>query len=694
MSPDDQMDRESLTSNTVAQLRELCKDRGLMVSGKKSELVDRILEDSGIEEEPENEVEDEALVLDDEPEKDTRDMVDEALSRLSGEVVEAEVVEAELVSEEPEEPSETIEPVILGEDDQPSLVISMPTLSSLGDRWKATAAVLVVVILVGAGATMFLQRSSGFTVAELKFGDSMEFQVIDSSVSIVGEEMLGLARDSTGDILEDACDQLSVQINQGSGSVSVSDGPESGARESTDSLGRSGFLTAEKNLVMNLDMDFEGKTWRDDAKTDCGNIMWLVPDNELRIDSTSWVELEKSEVKRTDTSISFRDVDSVTTNLRTVTYDGEGLGGLGALLPTLSFPLTPIELHDFFGDAVIKEGARSSDPDLNWNSDWKWEVKNEIRDDAHGLVYIVEMEQEDIGRCYGHARISLLVKEGSPWPVSQQSNILLDKDEQTGDCDFLVSALSEEILPEGRLSIVMDFSKSSSYSGSNAIDWGRSYLGSPTDGEDRPGTSTKRNWVDAMWDESDIRPFDLEDAVSCLKASYPTNQATQALESGGYIWHSLWSKPTGEAEWNLSWVDEADDSGWLVLRKSSEGCDIVSSGSNDGGEVKWNRDSIPDTQTMSLLEGRILSPGKYPDLGEYISSGDSWHLEAEAGYRLSVTEDNDLLTLLPGDLGDGKVTMTASRDWDSGGRSNSLEMAMDAETGEMVLWYLIDRPSN
>ncbi len=203
MSPDDQMDRESLTSNTVAQLREMCKDRGLMVSGKKSQLVDRILEDSGIEEEPEVEVEEEPLVLDDELEEDTRDRVDEVLSRLGGDVVEAEVVEAELVPEDPEEPSEKIEPVILGEDDQPSLVISMPTLSSLGDRWKATAAVIVVVILVGAGATMFLQRSSGFTVAELKFGDSMEFQVIDSSVSIVGEEMLGLARDSTGDILED-----------------------------------------------------------------------------------------------------------------------------------------------------------------------------------------------------------------------------------------------------------------------------------------------------------------------------------------------------------------------------------------------------------------------------------------------------------------------------------------------------------
>ena len=59
-----------------------------------------------------------------------------------------------------------------------------------------------------------------------------------------------------------------------------------------------------------------------------------------------------------------------------------------------------------------------------------------------------------------------------------------------------------------------------------------------------------------MWDESDIRQFDLEEAGACLKSSHPNNQATQALDSGGYIWKASWSKPTGEGEWNMSWVDE------------------------------------------------------------------------------------------------------------------------------------------
>ena len=696
MPEDDSIDRESLTSITVAKLREICKDRGLLVSGKKSVLVDRILEDSGIVEDstetPEEGSweEEDALVVDDDP-LDTREKVEDVLSRI-GEIVEAEIVEAEAITLEPEESPVAPGPMILGEDDQPSLVISMPTISSLGDRWKAVVAILLVTILVGAAATVFLQRSSGFTVSKMRFGESMDFLVIDSGLSINGEEMLSLVRDSSGGILDPACGEFSMEMD-GTGTVMVSDGPDSGAVSTTDSLGRTGFLSAEKSITLDLDVDFEGRTWRDEAQTDCGNIRWVMSGNDLLIDSTSWVELEKAEVKRTHTSISFSDVDSVTTNLRVVTYDAGGLGGLAALLPTLSFPMTPIELHDFFGDAVIKEGARSSDPDLNWNSDWNWEVKKEFRDSTHGLVYPIFLEHEEIGRCYGHATIQIYVKSDSAWPVKQISDILLDKDLQTNDCDFLVSSLSDELLPEGTLSITTAFSRTDSSSGSHAIDWERNYIGSPTDGEDRPGTSTKRNWVDSMWDESDIRQFDLEEAVTCLKSNHPDTQATQALDSGGYIWRASWSRPTGEGEWNMSWVDEDDDSGWLVLRRSSEGCEVISTGSNDRGDVSWNRD-IPSTQTMSLLEQRILSPDRYPDLSQFIQSGDSWNLEAEVGYRLSVSPDNEFLSFLPGDLGDGKVTMAASREWEDNGRDKSLDLAMDAETGEMMFWYLIDRPTS
>jgi hypothetical protein len=197
-----------------------------------------------------------------------------------------------------------------------------------------------------------------------------------------------------------------------------------------------------------------------------------------------------------------------------------------------------------------------------------------------------------------------------------------------------------------------------------------------------------------MWDESETRSFDLEEAIACLKANHSTSDAAMAILDGGYFWQGQWSQPTGAPEWNLSWVDEDDRSGWLVLRSTdSGGCDAVEQGSNEDGEVIWNRDAIPSTQTMALLEGRILDQARYPDLQSEIATAGTWHTDATVGYRLSVSEDTQLFSFLPGDFGDGKVTMTAGRDWNEGGRDHSTDLAMDSETGEMVTWYHIDRPA-
>ena len=693
MTSDAPMDHGTLSSKKVSELREICKKRGLMVSGKKSELIERIMDDYGLTS-GEEIVEEEALIMEDDSEiLDSEEIspaiIDDSMREESFEILEAEVVEAELVSSEDVDPDES-------GDDSASLVITLPTISSMSERWKSIAAVVIVVILVGALTTNILQRNAGFIPKNLHFGDEMSFFVSDTEVNIVGDEMLDLVRDSTGGILEDACGQLTAEMT-GTGTVSISDGYESGSVGTTDSLGRSGFLAVEKDISMNLDTDFEGKTWRDPGI--CGNLGWSLPDNLLSIDSTSWIEIEESELKRRDTSATFKDGDSITTNLRAVSYELSLLGGVGNLLPTLLFPLTPIELYDFFGDVEIKEGARSSDPEINWKSDWSWTVKEEFSDSSYGLVYPIEMEHVEIGKCYGHAHLTLLVSKNDPWPVQQEADIILNKDLKTNDCDFLVSSISEELFPEGSLTVRMKISKSASIDGENTVDWGREYL-KPSAGEDRLGSSTERNWVDSMVDESEIRDFNIEEATSCLKTEHSSSKAAQSLISGGYIWKSHWSQPTGLPEWNLSWVDEDDNSGWIILRKiidsgSENDCEIVDYG-NDGS-IYWNRDSIPSTQTISLLEGRFLEDGRYPELRSFLINSDntdseSWHPEAMVGYRLSVTEENEYLGLLPGNLGDGKVTMTASRNWESGQRDNSVNSIMDAETGEMAIWYLIDRP--
>jgi hypothetical protein len=722
MAGDDSLDRETLSSMTVAELREVCKERSLFVSGNKSQLVDRILEDLGGEPEPSQPEAVDALIMDEGPDEagdpntpevdsewtEHAEAVEQLIARLSkedqteetadegpwrgGESTEAEVLEAELVEPEAEIVAKAAEPTSTSdapEEDAASLVITIPTITSLGERWQTVASIAIVVLLVGALATQVLQRNSGFSARPLHYGDQMDFYVSESTITIQGDEMLGLVRDSADSILDEACGQLTA-VMSGTGQVAIPQGSEDGASPTSDSLGRDGFLAVEKRLSMDLDIDFEGKTWRNPG--DCGNVGWSLSDNKMALDSTSWVELEDRDPKRSDSTISFTDIDSRSTNLRAVTYGFDGFGGLGTILPTLAFPMTPIELRAFFDDEVLVAGATSSDIS-NWNSEWSWEVKPEISHETHGLVYPIEMHHEDIGQCYGHAYLNILVKRDTPWPVEQVADIVFDKDLRTNDCNFLVSSLSEELLPEGRMSVSMTMSKRSGLSGSTEVDWGRDYL-KPKAGEDQPSSSTERNWVDAMWDESETRSFDLEEAIACLKANHSTSDAAMAILDGGYFWQGQWSQPTGAPEWNLSWVDEDDRSGWLVLRSTdSGGCDAVEQGSNEDGEVIWNRDAIPSTQTMALLEGRILDQARYPDLQSEIATAGTWHTDATVGYRLSVSEDTQLFSFLPGDFGDGKVTMTAGRDWNEGGRDHSTDLAMDSETGEMVTWYHIDRPA-
>ena len=92
MAPGDSLDRSSLNSMTVAELRGICKDRGLFVSGKKSELVDSISADIGEEDElivNEEEVV-EALIMEDddtaESETEHSELIEEVLSRLKEDV--------------------------------------------------------------------------------------------------------------------------------------------------------------------------------------------------------------------------------------------------------------------------------------------------------------------------------------------------------------------------------------------------------------------------------------------------------------------------------------------------------------------------------------------------------------------------------------------------------------------------------
>ena len=695
---DDSFDGDTLSRMTVVELREICKNLQLMVSGNKSVLIDRILEFNG-NEEGDIEVENEQVLLleddDDVKEHNIGDAVDKLIvkNNISKddeipkqnatldllEEQEKDVLEAEIFVEE-----NTLKPEIMGKDDSASMVITLPSLKNINFNTKALGAIFAIILLLGATVFLVLNNNNSFSAKPLNYGDEMNFNVDEVRVSIIGDDMVQIFRDSSGGILDEACGELEINM-AGEGRVSIS----SDEKISTDSLGRSGFYTAEKKIEHDLVVDFEGKTWRD--IDDCGNLGWSMANNILNMDSISWTELEDKDLKRTNTDISFTDIENEVTNLQIVTYGLEGLGDLDLLIPILTFPLKPIELHSFFGDRSLSEGT-SSKNDQDWNSDWEWTVGAEINSKNHGLVYPITIHHVEIGKCIGHANIEIEVKANNPWPVSQEVDILIDKDTSNSDCNFLLSSAAETILPDGRLTIRLVMGESKTSLGATPINWGKEYL-KPETGEDQPRTSDKKKWSDSMWDESDIRIFNLETAKECLMNNHSSSDAARAIIDGGYLWQSYWEYPDNfnNPQWNLSWVDPEDNSGWIVLSgNSSLDCKIINSNNNDNGDIIWNRPAIPDTPSLDLLEKRILNYDRYPDLNPLITSNqNSWDSEIKIGYRLSVSDDNELLSILPINLGEGQVSIIGSKNWIESGKEHSSYFAMNGETGEMLAWYHI-----
>ncbi|MDC0059115.1 SAP domain-containing protein [Euryarchaeota archaeon] len=741
---------DSLSKMMVFDLREICKKEEISSSGNKAELIVRILghfssdndnndlflEEAPIETQPKDSLIEEKNVTT-RSSKEMDDAINRLISRVESkdslviednseekevteelkiveEIMEAEIFEAEIIEEpailENEEPS-----LILDEDDpwslenkeektivdlpsevkedQPSMTIVLPSMDIFKRYWQQISAVIVVVLLVGAGVVYFLSADSSFQARPLNYGDSMTFTLSDGEIILDGDDMVALLRDNLPDTaITDACNRLTVGLT-GTGSISIVEGDLNeishpidrqssellGVINAKDAYGRS-HLTVQQEIIHDLEVDLEGKTWKDTNV--CGNLGWSLPGNDLLMTTNLYEELTETSLLRSESIISFTDVDGTTTNANVVTFGADGFGNLDDIAPILTFPLAPIELHNFFGDIKLKSGM-TSDSISDWNKDWEWEVGSEQNNAEHGLVYPVQISHSEIERCLGRMNIDILVKNGVPWAVEQEVDILINKDQSTSDCSFIESAAFEAALPEGELTVRMKMSMITSESGSKSISWSSTYAGRPGPGEDKLSTNAKKDWSTAMWDESEIRSFTLEDAISCLRANHSNRDITVAIDSDGYIWQSIYSLNEVQ-EWNLSWVRSDETSGWAIVSQSNNACSFDDEGRDDG-EVIWNQDAIPSTHTLKNLEARILDSNRYQDLS--LSLGDNqWSEGSSFGYRLSVSEDSDLLSFLPGDLTEGQVTVAGSREWVDSNRKHNINFAMDAQTGRMLAW--------
>ena len=232
------MDRDSLSSMKVSQLRILCKEKRLLVSGNKEALIARILEDSGIsvdstassDSKQERTKGDRDAAIDrllarveggesnekelpTPPPPSTPDSVSVDLEQLpESDVVEAEVFEADIIEEKAPETESLIldeeegsiedseedpwttgvlderETALVAEDipeeSDASITITIPSLSSINLNPKQIAAITAVLLIVVAGGfALFLQKDSSFQARELRYGDSMQFNIESSSIN-------------------------------------------------------------------------------------------------------------------------------------------------------------------------------------------------------------------------------------------------------------------------------------------------------------------------------------------------------------------------------------------------------------------------------------------------------------------------------------------------------------------------------
>jgi hypothetical protein len=747
MSDDESFTFDSLSEMKVSELREICKKGELLISGNKAELIVRILENNlKNQDDKELFLDDENVEIAEVQPQDAEikdkvrssreidDAIDRLISRVDGDeikpikestisenkIMEAEILEAEIIEEKPllddNQPEESL---ILEDDDswndestnlhrkevtikdqsedfeKPSVTITLPSLDIFKKYRLQISAISVVILLVGAGVFYFLSADSSFQARPLNYDDSMTFTLSDGLIDLEGDEMVSFLRDALPETaIQDACDRLTVNL-AGTGSIEIIQGDSSeithpidsaesslqGVVSAKDAYGRS-HLTVQQKITHNLNIDLEGKTWKD--TNICGNLGWSLSGNQLSMDTNIYDELAEQSILRSESDISFTDIEGDNTKANIVTFGADGFGNLDGIATILTFPLAPIALHEFFGDIKLESGMKSESLS-DWNKDWNWEVGSEQRNAEHGLVYPVSITNTEVERCLGRMNIDILVKSGVPWPVEQVVDILIDKDQSTSDCSFIESTATDAALPEGTLTISMKMSQITSDSGSKSIPWGSTYVSRPGPGEDKLSESAKKDWSTAMWDESEIRSFSLEDAVNCLRSNYSNRDITIAIDSDGYIWQGLYSYSFNAEsnedfeEWNLSWVRSDETSGWAIIRQNGA-CSFESERRNDG-EITWNQEAIPSTHTLKNLEDRILDTNRYEGLSI------SHNLDGiNYGYRLSVSEESDLFSFLPGDLTEGQVLVIGSREWVESNREHNINYAMDAQTGRMLAW--------
>ena len=683
----------------VADLKSMCKDAGLKISGRKQELIDRLLESFASDDE------DEILLLE---EEEVSHESTEELAEIEEEVFEAEVYVAELDVESDDDlliddeddvfEAEVFEAELFEEEeyDLPPIPSSRPNRLAGGSLLgtltsKSTiATLLVILVIAGGGYWWWTNNLDPFVAEPIEYGDQMNFAISSGSFDVEGEEMVRELDNRLNGALSDVCENFKVDFT-GTGNIAVAKGGNSellnpsdsnlvGVVQARDAYGLT-FLAVEQELNHQLSATVSSKTWLGDQTDNlCSVPVGPISGYSFAQTSKSWTELTSKALLSTHSSVTL-DNQGEQTVVEALSY-GVPDDALSDLMPELLLPLKPVELTPIFGNSLLEEGQTGT------SGNWRWAVGSVISvGDEMGLQ--INMAHTEVEECVGRANMVLYVVPSSPWAVQQQVDIRLEKSRyDSPECGVLAEYLLDRALPEGSISLQYTLVRTSDSSGEGMIDWQSSYGNRP--GDNSGALSGNENWGGSglhMPDRSDDRSWPLEQAIACIiNQTLDAQEASAALASGGYVYRAIDDRSHGLTEWNVSWVDD-NDAGWVMVEERTENCSVLDKGSIGGDDKPAHRrESIPTTATLQQIETRIIDPNRYPILASDIASGGSLSDDTSIGYLLTVPpEASDLLDLIDG-LQEGSVAVFGQREWTESGMDHTLSYGIDGETGRMVGW--------
>ena len=684
------------SSHTVAELKAMCKENGLAINGKKADLIAR-LNSFFTEDIPEGE--EESISLEDEESISLESKKVQSVS-VEDEVLDAEVLDAEFI-----------------DDEAPVSVKESTNSITLIDQLKnpKVAAVLLTILVATGGWYWYVSNQlQPFTADDLRYGDSMEYTLLNGELEVTGE-YVELIRDNVDvDQLNRSCRLL--MTFSGIGTTSVTDGGQSELDfEPDDSLkgvvrakGAYGldWLTVEKVQTRNFDKinlkSYNPKALQPD-ECQSGNSIYAVGGN-LEFNTKSWTEISERDVISTEAEWKLTLGEDYTQG----TTVSNGLGGILGLLedvaPGVAIVISPVELREMMGTKLIETGANGT------HLGWDWNVMGADEVDGEELWKVSVENRQIRDNCFGHARITMWVSEDSPWAVRQNVDVYISGDQgDKSGCGTISERLADVVLPDGEITLTLEMSENSLTRGDKLLDLGRSYTSVPNAGAYVPTTEQLIDWGENepnMPDNTLLRVDSLEDALQCIQSGHVSadNTGNNRLDDSEYVWRARDDRSQqGVTVWNLSWVDSNSDTGWVELElsgtPSSENCTKLDSNSSDES-IAYSRSDIPSVLSIKMMEEDLTDQMRYPALsgtdGLFTSDGE-YHPETRVGI-LVVTPDSDFTEWLSAlDTGEaGATTLDITRTWTStiNGMQwdNTLSLAMDARTGQVVGWNLAQSP--